>query len=58
MDRDGFLEFDERNYEIMENHGKSWKPEVENLIFYPFKWRSIVGEPTFLETDPGTVEMA
>lgn len=21
MDRDGFLEFDERNYEIMENHG-------------------------------------
>ena len=55
MDRDGFLEFGERNYEhreIMEN------PEVENLIFYPFKWRAIVGEPTFLETDPGTVEMA
>jgi hypothetical protein len=55
MDRDGFLEFDERNYEIMENHGNQ---RLKTLIFYPFKWRSIVGEPTFLETDPGTVEMA
>ena len=45
MDRDGFLEFDERNYEIMENHGKSWKPEVENPHILPIQmaiycWRT------------------